>query len=281
MAMIPLQLPPGLERQNGPYDTVDRWWDMNLTRWQSGTMIPVGGWQRLTGSALTGSIRKVFSYRDNSDNKLVLVGTDSKLYPNVGESATYSDIPPSSFQTLNSSGPGGYGTLLYGGGTYGAPRSTSVVTSAPFAFWSISSGGQDVIVASAPDGRVFYFTSSTPTVAPALLTAAPTDTHGSIVPAQRHVMVFGCTISATHYSRRVAWSSREDSDDWDFASVTNSAGFQDLDTQTPLLRGVTVREGTLIFSYSDVFLATYVGTPFIHSFTPLSTTAMFHPYSVA
>ena len=38
------------------------------------------------------------------------------------------------------------------------------------------------------------------------------------------------------------------------ASTTNSAGYQDLNTQDPLRRGVLVREGVLIFS--DIYGAT-------------------------
>src|SRR5690606_41849102 len=43
--------------------------------------------------------------------------------------------------------------------------------------------------------------------------------------------------------RQFAWSSREDHTDWNFASTTNTAGFLNLETETPLLRGVNVRGG--------------------------------------
>jgi hypothetical protein len=52
MALTPLQIPPGIERNNTPYDTPDRWWDMSQTRWAGGTVSPIGGWQRLTPSPL-------------------------------------------------------------------------------------------------------------------------------------------------------------------------------------------------------------------------------------
>lgn len=274
--MMPLQLPPGLERNNTAYDTVDRWYDTNLVRWQSGTLKPIPGWSRITGSALTGTIRAIHVYRDNDDARKYLIGTDRKLY-----NTTYTDITPSAFTVLDAGGPyAGYGDDDYGEEEYGTARSGLLAT-APYTYWSFSNWGEDVIVSSKPDGRVFYYDTSTPNTAPAVITDAPTATHGSIVTAEQHVMVFGGTVSATHYPRRVFWSSREDHTDWDFPDTTNTAGFQDLDTETPVLHGVKVKEGVLIFSYSDVFLAQYVGQPFVYGFQPLGRNSGMHPDSVA
>jgi len=89
---------------------------------------------------------------------------------------------------------------------------------------------------------------------------------------------------ATGYSgnaRRLAWSSREDYTDWNFASTTNTAGFLDLNTHSPLLKPVGVREGTLVFSYTDVFLSQYVGLPYIYNATWLGNVEMMHPDSIA
>ena len=36
MPLVPVKIPPGLERNNTPYETTDRYWDSNLVRWQSG-----------------------------------------------------------------------------------------------------------------------------------------------------------------------------------------------------------------------------------------------------
>ena len=82
--LISVQLPPGIERNNTPYDTPGQWWDMNLVRWQSGSLQPIKGNQRLTSSPLDSAVRKIFVYRDNSNNRNVLVGTDNKLYYDNG-----------------------------------------------------------------------------------------------------------------------------------------------------------------------------------------------------
>ena len=102
--LTPVKLPPGLERNNTPYETTDRYWDSNLVRWQSGSITPVGGWTKLTATPLTGAIRKIFVYRDNSDQRHTLVGTDSNLYEDNGSS--YTDITPAAFVPLNTIGTG-------------------------------------------------------------------------------------------------------------------------------------------------------------------------------
>ena len=278
MTLIPIQFPPGLERNNTPYDTPGDWYDSNLVRWQSGSIIPILGNQRLTSTPLNGAVRKIYVYRDNSNSRMVLAGTDNKLYYDSGG---YIDITPTSFVPLSSLGAnGGYGTLDYGKYTYGNHRPTPSPVFSPFAYWTFSNWGEDVVLTANSDGRLFYYTTSTPSTAPTVITTAPTGNAAVIVTDERHVMAIGQTCSGGT-SRRVAWSSREDYTDWNFASITNTAGFQDLSVRTPLLKGVKVKEGVLIFSLTDIFLAQYVGTPYVYGFQRLSDTEMLHPDGIA
>lgn len=275
MPIVPLQIPPGIERNGSSYDTPNRWWDMNLVRWQSGTAVPVGGWERVTGSALTGAIRNFHTYRDNSDQARTLVGTDSKLYTDTGG---FTDITPAAFVPLSSIGVnGGYGTLDYGENTYGTARPTPSQLFSPYAFWSFDNWGEDVILTANSDGRLFYYDTSVTTTAPAVITTAPTGNNSVLVTSERHVMAIGQSGGTGGSLYRVAWSSAEDYTDWDFASTTNTAGFQDLDAHTPLLKGVEVREGTLILSQTDAYLAQYVGRPFIYGFTRISDASLLNP----
>ncbi|CAB4124543.1 hypothetical protein UFOVP62_10 [uncultured Caudovirales phage] len=278
MALTPIQLPPGLERNNTPYDTTGRWWDMNLVRWQSGTMRPVGGWTKSTTTALDSAIRKIFVYRQNNNNQTVLIGTDGKLYT---DQSGYTDITPSGFTPLsNVSIANGYGTLAYGAYTYGTARPGTPVLFPPYGYWTMSNWGEDVILTANSDGRLYYYVSATSTVAPTVISAAPTGVNAVIVTDERHVMVIGAG-SGGLTDRTVGWSSREDYTDWNFSSTTNTAGFQQLASRTPLLRGVKVKEGVLIFSSTDVFLSQYVGLPFVYGFNRISDAAMMHPDSIA
>lgn len=279
MALVPVQLPPGLERDNTPYDSIGRWWDCNLIRWQAGAMLPIKGNERLTGSALTGAVRKIFVYRDNSNARKTLVGTDSKLY--IDES-TYTDITPTSFVPLTSIGTnGGFGTFDYGEQDFGDARAAPSPIYSPTAYWTFGNWGEDVILTANSDGRLFYYDTSTPSTKPTVITNAPTGCTATIVTDERHVMVFGYGSGTGASNRTVAWSSREDYNDWNFASTTNTAGYQALSTRTPLLKGVKVKEGILIFSLTDIFLANYVGAPFVYGFQRISDTEMFHPDSIA
>ena len=117
-------------------------------RWQSGSITPrslgENGRKLPRATPLTGAVRKIFVYRDNSDQRHTLVGTDSNLYEDNG--STYTDITPSAFVPLNTIGTGGgYGTLTYGSSTYGTPRSGSSPIFSPFAYWTMDSWGEDGI----------------------------------------------------------------------------------------------------------------------------------------
>lgn len=107
--------------------------------------------------------------------------------------------------------------------------------------------------------------------------AVPTGNRAVVVTPERHVMLIG----AGGEMRRVAWSSREDYTDWNFASTTNTAGFLDLQTETPLLTAGNVREGTLVWSENRAFLGRYIGLPFIYGFDELGTTRLYSPNAFA
>lgn len=279
MPLVPVQLPPGIERNNTPYDTTDRWYDCNLVRWTSGAIEPIKGNERLTSSPLSGAVRKIFVYRDNTNNRVTLVGTDNKLYVDQG---SWTDITPTSFVPLSTIGTGGgFGTFEYGNYTFGDARPNPSPIYSPMAYWTFGSWGEDVILTANSDGRLFYYDTSSPTTKPTVISNAPTGITSTIVTDERHVMIFGYGSGSGASSRTVAWSSREDYNDWNFASTTNTAGYQALNAKTPLLKGVKVKEGILIFSLTDIFLSQYVGTPYVYGFQRLADTEMFHPDGIA
>ena len=89
----------------------------------------------------------------------------------------------------------------------------------------------------------------------------PTNNRGVIVTQERHAVLIG----AGGNSRRVAWSSREDYTDWDYASTVNTAGYLDLDTSSKIIMCAAVREGTLIWTQDEAWLMRYIGLPYIYS----------------
>ena len=385
MTFASINLPAGIERNATPYDTPNRWWDMNLIRWQANTLKPVGGWQRSTQSPLDTNSRYINVYRNNSNARHIMVGTDAKLYTDIG--GIFTDITPTSFIPLTSIGAGGgYGTFDYNvdisptvdtaggsvassavtitianpavitwtghalnvgdpvkftttgtlptglstspfyyvktittntftvsatyGGTevqttasgsgihtanrylyladaYGKARSVSSPIYSPSAFWSMSNWGEDVILTANSDGRLFYYTTSTSSTKPVAITGTnvPYGVTSAIVTNERHVMAIGfvdpSTAPDTPHPRGIAWCSREDYTDWNFASTTNTAGYIDTDARTPLQRAVRVREGVLIFSQSEAYISRYVGLPFIYNAERIADTTLINPMAVA
>lgn len=286
MSFVSLMLPPGIQRNATPYDTPGRWWDMNLVRWQSGTLRPIGGWQRTTNTAFNknGTVnpgRIVYSWRDNDDNDFSLIGTDEKLY--VENSGSYTDVSPTALVPLSSvSTAPGYGTKEYGQYDYGNARPGTTTLFAPVGFWSMSNWGENVIFTASTDGKLYQYVSNSPTAKPTAISGAPTGNTSVIVTAERHVMAIGASSAGAGANyRRIAWSSREDNADWDFTDVTNTAGFIDLESKGPLVRGVNVREGVLVFSSGDCYLARYVGLPYIYAVDRLGDTTLLCPMAVA
>lgn len=108
-------------------------------------------------------------------------------------------------------------------------------------------------------------------------TSIPVGNRGVLVTPERHALL----LQAGGNGRRVAWSSREDYLDFNFASTTNTAGFLDLQSETPLINFVAVREGTLIWSGNRAFLLRYLGLPFIYGADELGSTRIYGPNAYA
>jgi len=280
MALLPIQLPPGLERNGSPYESTRAWWDMNLMRWQSGSARPIGGWVRKTQTPLAGAPRRIHTWRDNSDQPATLVGTESKLYVDFGN--TWLDITPPGLVPPVNTILGGYGSGPYGMDDYGTPRAEGVSDAfAPqYALWSFANWGEDVLFVSSEDNRVFHYVQATPDTVPVVQTGPPT-CNAVGVTDERHVMVVGPTMSGTYYPHRIAWSSRESLTDWDFANPANSAGYLDLQCSSPLNFLVNVKEGMLAFTSTEVFLVRYQSLPYVYGAEKLLEWPVMHPYTIA
>jgi hypothetical protein len=105
----------------------------------------------------------------------------------------------------------------------------------------------------------------------------PASNRAVVVTDERHVM----TLGTGGNPRRLGWSSRESVEDWNFASTTNTAGYIDIETSTPLLTAINVREGVLVFSETEVFLVRYIGNPFIYAAEYLGSSSILHPNMIA
>lgn len=81
MPYVTVAPPAGFYRNGTQYQSRGRWYGGNLMRFQEGQRKPVGGWQlRSAAGAMRGTPRSLISWRDNSNNRWIGIGTNSRLY---------------------------------------------------------------------------------------------------------------------------------------------------------------------------------------------------------
>ena len=92
--LIPFQPPPGVYKNSTAYQAKGRWSDCNLVRWKDGRLQPLGGWEEVIGSTITGIGRAMMTWRDFTGARWLSIGTNSNLYIFTSLSGTASDITP-------------------------------------------------------------------------------------------------------------------------------------------------------------------------------------------
>ncbi|NNM74745.1 hypothetical protein [Enterovirga aerilata] len=214
---------------------------------------------------------------DNADLRHTGLGCDNHLLILTGDSVF--DATPDGFVPADDALTlGGYGVGLHGGEEYGTPRSKgSFALSRAYSF-SLAPWGEDLLALASFDGKLYRWTPQSPTDKAAVISQAPTGNRAVSVTDERHVLLLG----AGGNPRRIAWCSRENYTDWDFLSVTNTAGFLDLPTNGLPVGLTKVREGHLVFTEMDAFLIRFVGSPFIYTYEKIGeTTSILSPNAVA
>lgn len=140
-------------------------------------------------------------------------------------------------------------TIIVAGNSVGSFNGTHTIASTPsLTTFTFSSSGTNT---TGTGGTASAQTSDLP----------PQNNRAVIVTQERHAVLIG----SGGNSRRVAWSSREDYSDWNFADPTNTAGYLDLDTAGKIIMCAAVREGTLIWTQDEAWLMRYIGLPYIYS----------------
>ena len=278
MALITIQLPPGVYRNGTELQSAGRWYDANLVRWFEGTMRPVGGWRQFSNSTVNGKARGLITWRDNSADRWMGIGTNTKLYA-VNAQGTMKDITPSGFDPgeEDSSVNYGYGGGFYGTGLYGTRRIDNANPIPPMT-WSLDTWGEYLVGCATGDGKIYEWQLgfSTPTVA-AQITNSPEDCTAVFVTGERFMFALG----AEGNVRKVAWCDQEDNTDWT-PSALNQAGDFELNTVGELMAGKRFRGLSLLWTNVDIHSAQYVGQPFVYGFEKVgSGCGLIAPQAVA
>jgi hypothetical protein len=222
----------------------------------------MGGWRKRASGQMSGSCRGFITWRDNSANRWIAAGTNTKLYA-MNEAGTLKEITPTGFGTGLPSGTSttGYGYSAYGTLAYGTARpDTGTIT--PATTWSMDTWGEYLVACSNADGKIYEWQLgfATPTLA-AAITNAPTSNKAILVTQERILFALG----AGGNPRKVQWCDQENNTTWTPAA-NNQAGDYELATPGTLMAGKRVKGVNLLFTDIDVHTAQYVGAPFVYGF---------------
>ena len=92
MSFIKLQFKPGINRDQSNYSNEGGWWECDKIRFRSGYPEKIGGWQKSTPTAFYGVCRQMWNWTTTFADNFLGMGTNSKLYIEVG--GYYNDITP-------------------------------------------------------------------------------------------------------------------------------------------------------------------------------------------
>lgn len=260
MALLPIEVPPGVSANGTQYQTQGRYFRANLVRWANGVLRPIGGWQRVNGGQpFTGRPCGAFAWRNNQALRYMAIGTHSNLYAwsdfDVLEDITPTDLAEGRELAIFGAG---YSFGDYGVGTYGTPRTADDTSILSATTWSFDNWGENLLGVSNFDGRIFEWVPGSGVPAEPLLNA-PEQNSAVVVTPERHVVA----LAADGNPRKVQWSDRENNTQWAPAS-TNLAGDLELQTTGRILTAVRIRGETLVLTDQDAHLMRFVGSPFVY-----------------
>jgi hypothetical protein len=267
MALIPLQLPPGVYRNGTELQSAGRWFNSSLVRWFEGTIRPVQGWRKRSQSGIGGIARGLFAWEDNDGDFWVSVGTHDKLWVYRVDGALAEITPTGLVDGLVDAGTKtGYGYGGYGAQQYGTER-LNLEANTPATMWSMDSWGEYLLACSNFDGKIYEWQLgfSTPNLAVAL-TNAPVNNKAVMVTSERFVFALG----AGGNTRKVQWCDQENNTVWT-PTALNQAGDYELVTAGTLLAGKRVRGIHLLWTDIDCHSAQYVGQPFVYGFEKIGS----------
>jgi hypothetical protein len=264
--MLAIEFPAGVTTLLSRTAKITNWRDANLVRWDDGvTLKPVGGWELLTlAGTFASRIREM--HRWVALNGIVWTAYVCEQHCYVESGNTLTDITPAGGIVAPSGDLAGYGELDYGENNYGVQVPGAVSTLQKFSLaWTANNWGQNLLVMWSYDGRLFQWNPNTPGTPLVAVTGAPTSNRQFVITPERHVMLFGMGGNFGDFG----WCSQEDITDWNFSSITNTAGMYTVDPLSPIVAARLSAAGVLIFTPSMTHVVDYVGLPYVYRIRPV------------
>lgn len=294
---LPIEIPPGVVTLATKNMRSSNWAEVNMIRWVEGVVEPVGGQQKLNFS-FASRCKAIHPWVDLAGNYYVAYLCETNVY--VESDGALYDITPTGGLAPPAFGASGYGDDLYNKGLYGIvdnigrpplDHPTRLNSMIPNAF-SIDNFGAILLCMTSPDERLLMWDPGAPsalTTKMTEVTAGTTTPDGKapkarafVVTQDRFVMLLGMqnlAISGTSDGslRRFGWCDQENFNDWNFSSVTNKAGFYDLEPASPIMCGIAGKFGVLFFTAKKAYSVTYVGLPYVYGYQEIADDCT--PYS--
>jgi hypothetical protein len=269
--MIPVEFPPGVTTLLSRSAKISNWRDANLVRWDAGvTLRPVGGWEKVLFTSpanfvFASRVRKIHKWLDHLNIIWTAYLCEQHCYVESG--GQVQDITPAGGMTAISGKLAGYGELLYNANNYGVDTPGLVSTIPKFSpAWTLDNWGEDLLVMTSYDGRLLRWSpTSAPGTKLTVVTGAPITNRQFVVTPERHCMIFGMGGNLSDFG----WCSQEDLSDWNFASITNTAGEYTADPYSPIVAAHLSSAGILVFTPAMTHLVDYVGLPYVYRIRPV------------
>jgi|TARA_R110001592_G_scaffold44582_4_gene143299 hypothetical protein len=92
MPVTRVQFKPGIDRESTSFANEQGWFDSDLIRFRKGRPEKLGGWSKISATAVAGTPRSLNAWVTLNALKLMGVGTNKKFY--IEQGASYNDVTP-------------------------------------------------------------------------------------------------------------------------------------------------------------------------------------------
>ena len=275
----PIQIPPGVVAMPTKNMSSTNWAEVNLMRWIEGEMQPIGGQAQYNYPPFASRCKAIHGWYDLGGIYHIAYVCEQNVY--IDTAGLLSEITPTGgWPAPPLPTQGGYGDLLYGADNYGTPRNGSSILSVDQIpnIWSVDNFGAILLVQYSADGRLLFWNPANPAtlLQPVVSTQTPpTVPQGRcfVVTPQRFVIMFGTTQDGTTDGgsfRRFGWCDQADYTNWNYSSVTNQAGYLDIEPSSPIITAMSGRFGTLMYTAKKAYIIQFLGLPYVYNYVELA-----------
>lgn len=254
MVRITLKINPGTVTDETVFATPGTWADSNNGRYRYGKPEPIGGWEALHETLISGVCRSSLAWINLLGQTNVAFGTNTHLM--VLKAGQLYDITPAglgSGQIDSIFYDGGYGSGPYGMGGYGVGQTEDLAR-----VWSLATRGEALY--ASPSGGSIYYWENHPLSPAVILPGAPTAIYGMMVAPTRQVIAFGCEqVDGIYNPMAIRGTTPSDPTDW--TPSTADAAFEEILPGGGFIVDIrTFGDGLIVWTNFGMFIGTYVGS---------------------